>query len=124
MQLLLMNNKIRNATHNIMAYRIEAPGGKGQWYVQQEDPPSLQGCCRPSGPSGFPSCRLQDFDEDGEDAAGGRLLHMLQVAACRNVCVVVSRWFGGVLLGPSRFALINNCARDLLTACGFIQPKR
>lgn len=28
--------------------------------------------------------------------------------------VVVSRWFGGVLLGPSRFTLINNTARALL----------
>lgn len=32
-------------------------------------------------------------------AAGGRLLHLLQMANARNVCVVVSRWFGGTLLG-------------------------
>jgi putative IMPACT (imprinted ancient) family translation regulator len=50
---LLESNKIRNATHNIMAYRIAAPGKPGVFY--------------------------QDFDDDGEAAAGGRLLHLLQV---------------------------------------------
>jgi putative IMPACT (imprinted ancient) family translation regulator len=69
---------------------------------------------------GKPGCFYQDFDDDGEAAAGGRLLHMLQAADVSGVAVVVSRWFGGVLLGPARFGLINNTARDLLTACGFI----
>lgn len=36
-----------------------------------------------------------------------------------DVVVVVSRWFGGVLLGPSRFRIINNTARQLLErVCG------
>jgi len=48
---------------------------------------------------------LQDYDDDGEAAAGGRLLHLLQMTDARNVCVVVSRWYGGILLGPSRFAI-------------------
>jgi putative IMPACT (imprinted ancient) family translation regulator len=56
---LLESNKIRNATHNIMAYRIAAPGKPGVFY--------------------------QDFDDDGEAAAGGRLLHLLQVIThCRD----------------------------------------
>jgi len=91
---LLTNNKIRNATHNIMAYRISVPGKEGVF--------------------------LQDCDDDGEDAAGGRLLHLLQIADARDVVVVVSRWFGGVLLGPSRFSLINNAARALLEREGYI----
>lgn len=62
----------------------------------------------------------QDHDEDGENAAGGRLLHMLQAAKATGVCVVVSRWFGGVLLGPDRFRQINNAARELLELCGEI----
>lgn len=33
----------------------------------------------------------QDCDDDGEDAAGGRLLHLLQAADARDVVVVVSR---------------------------------
>ncbi len=31
----------------------------------------------------------------------------------------VSRWFGGVLLGPDRFRIISNSARVLLTQTGF-----
>ena len=34
--------------------------------------------------------------------------------------VVVSRWYGGILLGPDRFKHINNAARTLLDACGYI----
>lgn len=43
-----------------------------------------------------------------------------QVADVRGVVVVVSRWFGGVLLGPSRFSHINNTARRLLVETGYI----
>ena len=93
MDTLLMNNKIRNATHNIMAYRIQhmEPGGVLQ----------------------------QDFDDDGEQAAGGRLLHMLQAMDLKNIIVVVSRWFGGVLLGPPRFSFINNAARAAIEESGW-----
>jgi hypothetical protein len=38
----------------------------------------------------------------------------VQAAGAQDVCCVVTRWFGGVLLGPQRFALINNTARMLL----------
>lgn len=63
---------------------------------------------------------FQDCDDDGESAAGGRLLHLLQILDARNVAVVVSRWYGGVLLGPARFTHINNAARNLLEASGYI----
>jgi putative IMPACT (imprinted ancient) family translation regulator len=33
-----------------------------------------------------------------------------------GVLVVVSRWFGGIHLGPKRFAHITNVARDLLVS--------
>ena len=44
-----------------------------------------------------------DNDDDGESAAGGRMAQLLDVLGAENVLVVVSRWFGGILLGPSRF---------------------
>mmetsp|Transcript_19348 Transcript_19348/g.50464 ORF Transcript_19348/g.50464 Transcript_19348/m.50464 type:complete len:215 (-) Transcript_19348:243-887(-) len=93
METLLRNNKIRNATHNIMAYRIHCPD-RGTF--------------------------LQDHDEDGENAAGGRLLNLLQIVDARDVIVIVSRWYGGVKLGPSRFTIINNVARELLVAEGYV----
>lgn len=60
----------------------------------------------------------QDYDDDGEDAAGGRLLHLLQILDVKDTCVVVTRWYGGVKLGPARFTHINNAARTLLEKCG------
>lgn len=38
----------------------------------------------------------------------------------RDVIVIVSRWYGGVKLGPSRFTIINNVARELLVAEGYV----
>lgn len=38
-----------------------------------------------------------------------------------QMVVVVSRWFGGILLGPDRFKHINNSARCLLDTCGYIK---
>ncbi|XP_067252942.1 protein IMPACT isoform X1 [Chanodichthys erythropterus] len=89
---LYENKKIASATHNIYAYRI---------YF--EDKNSF----------------LQDCEDDGETAAGGRLLHLLQILDVRNVLVVVSRWYGGILLGPDRFKHINNCARNILIQEGY-----
>lgn len=57
----------------------------------------------------------QDCDDDGENAAGKGLLFTLQQMEVDHVVIVVSRWFGGTKLGPARFKLINNAARDLLT---------
>ena len=58
-----------------------------------------------------------DNDDDGEDAAGSRLAHLLELRRETSVLVVVSRWFGGISLGPKRFAHINNVARELLVHC-------
>lgn len=89
---LCENKKIASATHNIYAYRIYC-----------EDKHSF----------------LQDCEDDGETAAGGRMLHLLQILDVRNVMVVVSRWYGGILLGPDRFKHINNCARNILVEEGY-----
>ncbi|KAM6939164.1 protein IMPACT isoform 3-T5 [Lycodopsis pacificus] len=42
-----------------------------------------------------------------------------QILDVRNVAVVVSRWYGGILLGPDRFKHINNCARNILVEEGY-----
>ncbi|XP_072516104.1 protein IMPACT isoform X2 [Salminus brasiliensis] len=91
---LYENKKIASATHNIYAYRI---------YCEDK------------------STFLQDCEDDGETAAGGRLLHLLQILDVRNVLVVVSRWYGGILLGPDRFKHINNCARNILVQEGYAE---
>jgi hypothetical protein len=62
-----------------------------------------------------------DCDDDGESGAGGRLLHLLQFLGVNNCLVIVTRWFGGVLLGAVRFKLINNAARQALKEHKFIE---
>ena len=61
---------------------------------------------------------VMDNDDDGEDAAGGRLAMLLDLMKVDGAMVVVSRWYGGVKLGPARFKHINNVARELLEAEG------
>ncbi|GLV44781.1 hypothetical protein CBL_14648 [Carabus blaptoides fortunei] len=93
---LMENKKIADATHNITAYRIQMDKGN----------------------------ILQDCNDDGEAQAGRRLLHLLQIVDVTNVLVVVSRWYGGVQLGPDRFRHINNAARQILEQAGYIVKKK
>jgi hypothetical protein len=65
----------------------------------------------------------QDCDDDGETAAGSRLLHLMQLMDLWDVMVVVSRWYGGVKLGPRRFAVINAVARDAFVRAGMVHDK-
>ncbi|KAJ1958540.1 hypothetical protein EC988_000241 [Linderina pennispora] len=92
---LLEDKRIAQATHNILAYRIRLENGS---------------IC-------------QDNDDDGETAAGKRLGHLLQLLEAEDVMVVVTRWFGGTHLGPDRFKLINNAARQALEDGGFLTTK-
>lgn len=91
LQLLKRDRKIGRASHNMVAYRI-----------QNSD-----------------STRLSDCDDDGETAAGGRMLHLLTIMDVWNVLVVVSRWFTGTHLGPDRFRHINSAAREAVVNAGF-----
>ena len=91
MRALLADRKIARATHNIMAFRFCDRNGR----------------------------IVQDNDEDGETAAGGRLAHLMEIVDVRNVIVIVSRWYGGIQLGPDRFKHINNVARGLLEREGY-----
>ncbi|KAG0703889.1 hypothetical protein DFH29DRAFT_914567 [Suillus ampliporus] len=63
----------------------------------------------------------QDNDDDGETAAGSRLAHLLSILEINNVLVVVTRWFGGIHLGPDRFKHINHAARNALEVGGFLE---
>ncbi|EMC93925.1 hypothetical protein BAUCODRAFT_214507 [Baudoinia panamericana UAMH 10762] len=89
--LLATDKKVAKATHNITAWRIRGESG----------------------------VQYQDCDDDGETAAGGRLLHLMELMDVWDAMVVVTRWYGGVLLGPDRFRIINQAARDALVKGGF-----
>ncbi|KAK4251078.1 ribosomal protein S5 domain 2-type protein [Corynascus novoguineensis] len=91
--LLASDKRVRTATHNITAWRIRGPNGTS----------------------------FQDCDDDGETAAGGRLLHLMQLMDLWDTMVVVTRWYGGQKLGPRRFALINQTARDAFMRAGLVK---
>eukprot|EP00727_Mastigamoeba_balamuthi_P009434 m51a1_g5112 hypothetical protein (253) ;mRNA; r:347062-348131 len=62
-------------------------------------------------------CAYRIVAPDGsvdEQRVRGQLLFMLDQRKETEAVVVVSRWFGGILLGPDRFRHINNTAHDLL----------
>ncbi|KEY73381.1 hypothetical protein S7711_01494 [Stachybotrys chartarum IBT 7711] len=95
-QLLASDRRFRTATHNMTAWRIRGADGLVTY---------------------------QDCDDDGETAAGSRLLHLMQLMDLWDVMVVVSRWYGGVKLGPRRFAVINAVARDAFVRAGMVHDK-
>ncbi|KAL1983494.1 hypothetical protein VTN96DRAFT_10315 [Rasamsonia emersonii] len=97
--LIATDKRVAAATHNISAWRIRE---------KKSSDPSAETI-------------VQDCDDDGETAAGGRLLHLMQLMDVWDVVVVVSRWYGGIKLGPDRFRIINNVGRDALVKGGFVK---
>lgn len=87
------DKKFGRATHNVFAYRFESHSAGG-------------------------SVLHHDCDDDGEKAAGARLAELLRMLGACGVAVIVSRWFGGTLLGADRFRCIGRSARALLEAHG------
>ncbi|KAF8633342.1 hypothetical protein AX17_004514 [Amanita inopinata Kibby_2008] len=53
------------------------------------------------------------FTDDGEQWAGNRVLKVMQNQAVIDAVVIVSRWYGGTLLGPVRFNHIETCAMEV-----------
>lgn len=98
--LLATEKKVAAATHNISAWRIREKRKIGGKNHEEE-------------------MIVQDCDDDGETAAGSRLLHLMQLMDVWDVVVVVTRWYGGVHLGPDRFRIINAVGRDALVRGGF-----
>lgn len=94
--LLATDKKVARATHNMTAWRIK----------------------------GLNETSYQDCDDDGETAAGSRMLHLMQLMDVWDVMVVVTRWYGGILLGPDRFRIINTAAREALLLGGFAKDTK
>lgn len=54
-----------------------------------------------------------------EPGSGDRLMGLLDRLRLVNVLVAVTRWYGGKLLGPSRFRCISDSALDALQKAGY-----
>ncbi len=87
---LLQNKHIATATHScIYAYRVTENG-----------------------------VVHSDCDDDGEQGASKKVLFLLESMKVDGYIAVITRWFGGILLGPDRFKLICECAADALREHG------
>jgi len=96
-ELLLNDKKVAKASHNMIAFN----------FFDDER-----------------NCFVSDNDDDGEKGSGSKLAALLEITDSKNVLVVVSRWFGGVLLGSRRFKYIASVAREALEEAGFITGKK
>lgn len=62
-----------------------------------------------------PLVQQASFD-DGESGCGKFMLDILKEANITNTVVVLTRWYGGVMLGPDRWRLMRECVNDALAS--------
>jgi hypothetical protein len=93
---LLQSKKTAKATHSMWAYRIVSTTTSTTDSTSQQ----LLQC---------------DNDDDGETGAGSKLAELLHLTDSKQVIVVVSRWYGGILLGSQRFKIIAMVGKSALT---------
>ncbi|KAK4145261.1 uncharacterized protein C8A04DRAFT_35975 [Dichotomopilus funicola] len=92
---------LQTASHNAWAYRICPP--RANFFT-------------PSSGSGSTSTRIrEDSFDDGETGSGNLILRILREhGAGDNTLVVLTRWFGGTMLGPDRWRLMQDCVSGAL----------
>lgn len=83
--------ELRSASHNAWAYRL-----------------------RPSEGSVSNRPREESFD-DGETGCGDLMLRIMREINAVDTLVVLTRWFGGTMLGPDRWRLMRNVVASALT---------
>ncbi|GAA5903194.1 hypothetical protein JCM6882_006990 [Rhodosporidiobolus microsporus] len=89
LQHILTLKKVNKASHNILAWRFSSP---------------VAGSTTP----------LSGSDCNGEPPAGKNLLQLLEKLDVKDVLLVVTRWYGGVPMGPQRFQVINQAGKEVL----------
>ncbi|KAK0382791.1 hypothetical protein NLU13_9886 [Sarocladium strictum] len=54
--------------------------------------------------------------DDGETGCGNLMLQVMREADITNTVVVLTRWFGGTMLGPDRWRLMREAVNDALSS--------
>jgi len=86
-KLLANNGELRDASHNITAWRVQGDQGGV----------------------------IEEHNDDGESGGGRHILGLMQSSNVVGVLVVVTRWYGGIMLGPDRWRIMSQVARDALS---------
>lgn len=84
--LLSENEELREASHNISAWRVQGPHGI-----------------------------LESSNDDGESGGGRHILGLMQADNIIGVLLVVTRWYGGIMLGTDRWRLMSMVSRDAIS---------
>ncbi|KAI0888073.1 uncharacterized protein GGS22DRAFT_93029 [Annulohypoxylon maeteangense] len=82
---------LQNASHNAWAYRLRVP----------------------TNLFGATTIKEESFD-DGESGCGDFLLKNMRELDAVDTLVVMTRWYGGIMLGPDRWRIMRNCLKDAL----------
>jgi hypothetical protein len=86
-ELMASNSDLRDATHNVTAWRVQSEKG------------------------GI----IEECEDDGETGGGRHLLSILKADNLVGVMLVLTRWYGGVMLGSQRWVLMTQVCRDSLS---------
>ncbi|KAK4044240.1 hypothetical protein C8A01DRAFT_12364 [Parachaetomium inaequale] len=84
---------LKTASHNAWAYRLRPPREASSLTAR---------------------VREESFD-DGETGCGDLMLRVMREAGAVDTLVVLTRWFGGTMLGPDRWRLMRNCVSAALS---------
>jgi len=85
-KLMAGNPELRDASHNITAWRVRGDHGI-----------------------------IEDSNDDGESGGGRHILGLLQADNVVNTLLVVTRWYGGIMMGPDRWRIMSQVSRDALS---------
>lgn len=111
----------RDSTFVAHAIRVSSPAQRpGLINALMEQKPSLETASHNAWAirSSFgksPLIQQASFD-DGESGCGKFMLELMREANVTNTVVVLTRWFGGTMLGPDRWRLMRECVSDALSA--------
>ena len=86
-KLLSIRKEIREADHNITAWRVRSDSGS----------------------------IIEESNDDGETGGGRHILQILQSNDVVDMLLVVTRWYGGIMLGPDRWRIMSKVSRDALS---------
>ncbi|KAI0173449.1 hypothetical protein GGR52DRAFT_580093 [Hypoxylon sp. FL1284] len=89
--LFAANPSLQDATHNAWAYRTKVATNLFNATTIKEE----------------------SFD-DGESGCGDFLLKNMRETNAVDTLVVMTRWYGGVMLGPDRWRIMRDCLKDAL----------
>jgi len=83
---------LKDASHNAWAYRVNAP----------------------TNLFGATTIREDSFD-DGESGCGNFLVKNMREMNTVDTLVVMTRWYGGIMLGPDRWRIMRDCLKDAVS---------